>query len=438
MTAFLGFLYSIITALFFGFLNKEKEFRCFFAIPLGFGFCSILYFLFLLTGISNITIYKIFEFLLVIIAAFVIFTNKNFHNFCIELPKKISLPLASANLLALMIFLKFYINSPLGNWDGFRMWNTKAEFMFRDITLWKNMFLQPHFLSHNDYPLFTPASVARIWQYAGSDNSVFNAFFYLILTFGIIYFVYFTIKHFKNKKLAMLTTLILMLTPAFLVKGAAQCADIPLAYFILASTVSLFLYFEKEKNSFLVLSTIFAGFCGWVKNEGLMFFAIFLAVTGTYFFLKKYYKKIGIMLVSAMPFVILICIFKSVCKTPNDLVQGFFVLKSYTHLFQAHYYIMIIKTFAHMFVERFSVVFVSLALMLKGFSIPEKIKTPLILSGIIFILTCSGYFMTYVLSPHDLDWLLTYSLDRIILHVLPLFLFLYALCLKIGQEDTEN
>ena len=91
-----------------------------------------------------------------------------------------------------------------------------------------------------------------------------------------------------------------------------------------------------------------------------------------------------------------------------------------------------------MFVERFSVVFVSLALMLKGFFIPEKIKTPLILSGIIFILTCSGYFMTYVLSPHDLDWLLTYSLDRIILHVLPLFLFLYALCLKIGQEDTEN
>ena len=438
MIGFLGFLYSVFTALFFGMINKEKEFRWFFAIPLGFGFCSVLYFLFLLTGISNINIYKIFEFLLIIGLGFVIFTNKKYHNLQFKLPEKISLPLACANLLALMIFLKFYINSPLGNWDGFRMWNTKAEFMFRDITLWKNMFLQPHFLSHNDYPLFVPSSIARIWQYAGSDNSVFHAIFCMLFTFGIIYFLYFAVKYFKNNKLAMLVTLILMLAPAFLVKGAAQCADIPLAYFILSSIVAMFLYFEKKQSSFLVLSTVFAGFCGWVKNEGLMFFAIFLMVLTAYFLIKKYYKQIGIIFLSALPCMILIGIFKAICKTPNDLIQGFFVLKSYTHLFQPHYYLMIIKTFVHMFIERFAILFVSIVLMLKGFSVPVKIKTPLILSGTIFILTCGGYFMTYVLSPHDLDWLLTYSLDRIILHVLPLFLFLYALCLKIGQEDTEN
>lgn len=438
MICFLSFLYSIFIVLFVGLINKEKEFRWFFAIPLGFGLCSVFYFLFLLTGIRNILVYKIFEFLLIIILGFVFIINKNFKNLEIRFPEKISLPIISANLLALVIFLKFYINSPLGNWDGFRMWNTKAEFMFRDISLWKNMFLQPHFLSHNDYPLFLPSSFARVWQYAGTDNSVFNAILCMIFTFGIIYFLYFAVKHFKNTKLAMLVTLILMLAPAFLVKGAAQCADIPLAYFILSSVVALFLYFEKGNLSFLILSTVFAGFCGWVKNEGLMFFAIFLMVLTLYLLIKKHYQKILFVFLTAIPFIALISIFKFVCKTPNDLVQGFFVLKSYTHLFQLHYYTMIIKTFLHMFVERFSVIFVSLVLLLRGFSVPQRIKEPLILSGIIFILTCIGYFFTYILSPHDLDWLLTYSLDRIILHVLPLFLFLYALCLKIGHKDTEN
>lgn len=435
---FLGFLYSIITALFLGLLNNEKNFRWFFAIPLGFGFCSILYFLFLCTGVNNILVYKIFEAVIVLIAGFVFFSSKKLRNLKITFPKKISLPLACANLLGLMIFFKFYINSPLGNWDGLRMWNTKAEFMFRDISLWKNMFLQPHFLSHNDYPLFLPSFTARMWHYAGFEDSVFNITVGLIFTFGGIYLLYFAVKYFKNETLALLSALILMLSPEFLVKGAAQCADVPLAYFILCTIISLFLYFENKSPWRLILATVFAAYCGWIKNEGLMFFLIFMAVMSVYFLFKKCFKEIGVMYLASLPLVGIIGLFKAVCATPNDLVKGFFAFKTYSHIFQIHNYIFIIKTFLKMFVQRFSIFFVGIVLLFRGICIEERIKTPLVLSIIIMLFMCLGYFVTYLLSPHDLDWILKYSLDRIIIQVIPAMLFLYVMCLKIGKEDTEN
>ena len=432
---FSGFLYSIFIALIIGFANPEKPFRLLFSIPLGFGLCSVFYFLFLLTGIQNILVYKIFEFIIAVVASFFIFTKIIPPEIKI---KKISLSLAFANLTGLLIFLKYYINNSLGSWDGFRIWNTKAEFMFRDISLWKNMFLQPHFLSHNDYPLFLPSSTARIWQYTGNDNSVFNITLAIIFTFSAVYMLYFAIKHFQNKKIAQLFATVLMLTPVFLVNGASQCADIPLSLFILASIISLFLYFEKKNSHFLIFGTVFAGFSAWVKNEGLMFFLVFLLVTGVYFLYKKSYKNFFYTAVASLPFIILIFLFKFLCNSPNDLIAGFFAFKTYTHLFDLHNYLMIIKSLVLMLIERFWLLFLLIIPLIKGVKLCKNNKEAFYLSLVIFILMCLGYFMTYILSPHDLDWLLTYSLDRIILHVLPLFLFLYALCLKIGQEDTEN
>ena len=432
---FSGFLYSIFIALIIGFANPEKPFRLLFSIPLGFGLCSVFYFLFLLTGIQNILVYKIFEFIIAVVASFFIFTKIIPPEIKI---KKISLSLAFANLTGLLIFLKYYINNSLGSWDGFRIWNTKAEFMFRDISLWKNMFLQPHFLSHNDYPLFLPSSTARIWQYTGNDNSVFNITLAIIFTFSAVYMLYFAIKHFQNKKIAQLFATVLMLTPVFLVNGASQCADIPLSLFILASIISLFLYFEKKNSHFLIFGTVFAGFSAWVKNEGLMFFLVFLLVTGVYFLYKKSYKNLFYTAAASLPFIALIFLFKLLCNSPNDLIAGFFAFKTYTHLFDLHNYLMIIKSLVLMLIERFWLLFLLIIPLIKGVKLCKNNKEAFYLSLVIFILMCLGYFMTYILSPHDLDWLLTYSLDRIILHVLPLFLFLYALCLKIGQEDTEN
>jgi hypothetical protein len=45
-----------------------------------------------------------------------------------------------------------------------------------------------------------------------------------------------------------------------------------------------------------------------------------------------------------------------------------------------------------------------------------------------------AYFATYIITPHDLDWHLAFSLDRILLHLYPTLLFvLFSI-----TDDPEN
>jgi hypothetical protein len=43
------------------------------------------------------------------------------------------------------------------------------------------------------------------------------------------------------------------------------------------------------------------------------------------------------------------------------------------------------------------------------------------------LLQVAGYFMIYILTPHDLEWHIRTSLYRLIIHVFPSFLLIFFL-----------
>ena len=153
----------------------------------------------------------------------------------------------------------------MGSWDGFRIWNIKALFLSTNLPLWQNMFSLPHFMSHNDYPLMLPSLTAGLWNYAGGENYAVNITIAMFFTFGLVYLLFQALEYFKSAKIAVVVTSVFMILDIFLVNGAAQCADIPLAYMFLSSIVCLFLYFRKEKFSYILLSEIFAALGAWTK-----------------------------------------------------------------------------------------------------------------------------------------------------------------------------
>ena len=65
-----------------------------------------------------------------------------------------------------------------------------------------------------------------------------------------------------------------------------------------------------------------------------------------------------------------------------------------------------------------------------GIDIKQKQKTPIILLLSIFLLMAAGHFLIYLLSPHDLDWHLENSLDRIMLQMLPFSILLLGLVIR--------
>ncbi len=156
----------------------------------------------------------------------------------------------------------------MGSWDGFRIWNIKAEFLALNTPLWQNVFSLPHFMSHNDYPLLLPSLTARLWNYTGGENFAVNITIGLFFTFGLVYLLFQALEYFKSEKNSSCCNLCIYDSRYFfLVNGAAQCADVPLAYMYLCTIVCLFLYFRKEKFSYIILATIFFAFSAWTKMK---------------------------------------------------------------------------------------------------------------------------------------------------------------------------
>lgn len=442
MISILGFAAGLLIALFIGYFavsiiarEMELRFRILFSIPLGFAITSVLYFIYVCLNFNNFKMYWIFEAVLALILAMVYFNEEkpdmSKHKF-----HKLSSWFYLVNLYAVLIYLKYFINNPMGSWDGFRIWNIKAEFLFQESPLWHNVFQLPHFMTHNDYPMFLPSMTARLWHFIGAENFAVNITLGLFFTFGLVYLLFQAVSYFKSEKAAIVVTSVFMISDIFLVNGASQCADVPLAFFFLSAIVCLFLYFRKERLPYLILGTLFAGMSTWVKNEGMMFFAIWLVVVLFWLLRTKKYKFVGYTALTAIPILVLIAMFKKLTHSPNDLIMGFFLLKTYGFALDFHRYAVIVKTFFVVLFQKFPLFLVLGLLCVKGFKIKDENKTPFLLSLSIFVLMCVGYFVIYLLSPHDINWLVENSMDRLIIQVLPIFLFLFAVNLRIGKPDS--
>ena len=170
----------------------------------------------------------------------------------------------------------------------------------------------------------------------------------------------------------------------------------------------------------------------------MMFFLIYLIVTLLWMFYKKMYKKAGLTLLTAIVPICFIAWFKYLVHSPNDLIAGFFILKTYHFAFDWSRYAVILKTFANIVFSKFLLLFVLLFLCTKGFRIKEINRTPFVLSCAMFLLCLTGYFAVYLFSPHDITWLVENSMDRIIIQILPVFLFLFAVNLRIGKPDSNK
>ena len=101
----------------------------------------------------------------------------------------------------------------------------------------------------------------------------------LIFTFSTVFLLYFAIKKYKSKTLADVVCSVLAVTIPFITNGASQAADIPLGLFILSSAVAMMFFIESRKNAYLFFAIMFAGLSAWVKNEGMMYFLVFLVIS---------------------------------------------------------------------------------------------------------------------------------------------------------------
>ena len=402
----------------------------FMVIEMAFLFCLILVFLFKFKLENILNLFKLIRII-----------KFKFH-------RLLSASFYTALIFSLIAFILISLNHPHGQWDAWAIWNMRARFIFRGGDQWAAAFSSLLGWSHPDYPLLIPAMVARGWKFIGRETQLVPSLVSMLFTFATIGLTASALFNFRGKNQGFLGGIILLGTPFLIKQGTWQYADIPLSFFLLATIVLFILHdsYSKDKPNLLILAGMTTGFSAWTKNEGLLFlFAIIIARFVLLNRLKCWrinLREIILFGLGIGPILAMIIYFKIKFAPPNDLLSfqsWHFIIGRLTDWPR---YFQIIKAFAAEIICFGNWVFNIPALlvlvlygMLLGIKIEEKQRLSIAHSLIIIGLILIGYFFIYLISPHNLQWQLGTSLNRLLLHLWPSFIFIFFLMVCVPDPE---
>jgi hypothetical protein len=190
--------------------------------------------------------------------------------------------IGAALVLILISFLY-----PHGNWDAWAIWNNRARFIFRGGGNWKDGLSPLLGWSHPDYPLLLPLSVARCWFYLGEETRWVPSVLASLFTLSTTGMVVSSLRLIRSGSQGYLAGILLLGTPFYLIHGASQYADIPLAFYFISGIVLVSLSYREPSNGYgsSILAGLMFGFSAWTKNEGLVLAALIplaLLITATF------------------------------------------------------------------------------------------------------------------------------------------------------------
>jgi 4-amino-4-deoxy-L-arabinose transferase-like glycosyltransferase len=308
-----------------------------------------------------------------------------------------------------------------------------------------------------DYPLLLPLSIVRSWSYMGGENSLIPALIAFVFTFLTLGLLVAALALLKGRAPGYLAAMILMGSPFFIFMGASQFADIPFAFFMLATLVMLLIGMREENPAGpLILAGIAAGLCAWTKNEGLLFVAI---VAGSFLLTPLFtggrrpaLRRIGPFLAGALPILLMVLYFKTSLAPAGYLVSGFTLSAlsekwsdwgRYAEIARAFFITGIsftqglidVRVGMHLNPGAVNILLLIGYLFLAGVRIDRRDRTGVIQSATILCLMAAGYFFIYVLTPLDLGYHLATSLNRLFLQLWPGVIFLLFMAAGTLEEE---
>jgi hypothetical protein len=357
----------------------------------------------------------------------------------------VGMALGAALVSAVATITIVALKTPHGLWDAWTIWNLRARFLFRGGAHWTDV--AGIWWAKPDYPLMTPAAVAGVWAVLGSDTWVVPTAMHLMFVLATVGLIAAALALLRGRMLSYVGALALLSTPAFLIQGASQYADVPLAFFILATVVLLTFhsaYGGPHSPALLALAGLAAGLAAWTKNEGLLFVCIVTLCHGGATVLEKgwrlYWKELRIFVAGIAPVLLIVLIFK-LGAPANDLAAGQGLHATVGRLTDASRYWIVFVAFAKGIFLFGEVTRCGMIPIIAAYAlfVGVRVKTwPVLFLCSTILLTLAGYFFVYVTTPHDLRWHLNTSLDRIITQLFPAIVFALILTTRSSEQGAKS
>ena len=424
---------------------RHDLFRLVLGTGIGIGLASECFFLGLVTGSSELLLEIV---LLLTVGTAAVLNRKKKCRFCETraggdtlLNRWLASTFAFLLFLDFAVFVWVSVRTPRGGWDAWAIWNLRAHFLYRNGGVaWRDAFAEVLDWSHPDYPLLLPAFVARGWRLLGRESSAVPIVLAGFFTFGCVGLMTASLTILRGARQGLLAGLALAATPWLYVQGAMQCADIPVAFFGLATFATMAMADRFNSRGLAVLAGVTAALGGWAKNEGLLWFGAFLVAR----MIAARGSLLPAFMAGAVPVLAPVVFFKTRVATSSDIFGAAGRAGMMTRVLDPARYILIAReAFVHAWnfgplpISAFALLIVYAAVA--GLRLRQNRDRAILRTGVIALaFTTMGYFAIYLLHPNDLAWELVNSADRLLLQMWPGIVFVIFLATRSSGHGSAR
>lgn len=218
---------------------------------------------------------------------------------------------------------------PEGTWDAVAIWNARARLLDRGYDRAPEILKELEPYGHPNYPLLVPGAVAAQSEIAGVEDPWVPRLTGLAFTVGIGLLVLAVVADAGSLPLAAMAAALVVGNPMLLKWSGSQCADIPVAYYLLGAVAVLAsrLPGRRDEPLPLALGGAFLGFLAWTKNEGVVMLLIVAGLYGLWKLLGRQHRGLGREALAfasgALPGLLAVFLFKRLWA-PESGLQTFF------------------------------------------------------------------------------------------------------------------
>lgn len=315
-----------------------------------------------------------------------------------------------------------------GDWDAWMIYNRAARFIFRGGEFWQDAFSPNlNLVFHADYPPLLALNIAARWQTLGGESAYVPMFLGFLFTLAALSACFAALTYFNSPGQGAFALVLLGGVQFFMSEGGRQTADVPLAFFILASIVFLFLRQREGREIFTALAALMAAFAAWTKNEGLLFVFVSAGILFLTALWKRSFRDFLFYLAGLLPPLIALFHFKAQVAPASEFASGGLqiLLQKLTDAERNQLVFSAMSSFLLRGGGWYGAgVFPILAAYLVLFKTRPLVFPSAIFSTLAIISAqLIGYYLFYLISPYDLTWHIGYSLNRLFVHIYPATVF---------------
>jgi hypothetical protein len=323
------------------------------------------------------------------------------------------------------------LSFPLIEWDAFAIWGLKAKVIYYDSLLSNPAYFRAVTLSysHLDYPLGLPFLLSGVYAAVGEVNDQLAKVIFPFLSAAFILMLFDSCRWKLNSKKSLIIAAICIGNSPFARWAGSGNADLLLTFYYGGSVIYLLRWIESRGTGDLVISALFSAFGAFCKNEGLVLAAMnlmILLINAGIIRQKKIFGATALFIIIQALFILPWLIWSLDIPRTHENYFGRLDIATITNNLPRLG--IILPIFLHQIyqIDHWGVIWILLiAFAMIGWR--AFTAGPVIWGWILFILHILLYILAFVVTPWHIDVLVLSSLDRLLMHLIPLLGLLASL-----------